>query len=169
MANIFNKELSSRDRRWKSQLECLGASPTDFERTRLMLTKRFGQKPNFDDIIWSIFNELIIKTNGTGVLFYWMALFQDEKGRNSAHLLYDSQRSWLKIWFKTGVITVKICTAGEKACKNCQKLEGIITPIDQAFQNPIIPCKDCIFRMNPKSRFAFCRCMYRPEDVGKIG
>jgi hypothetical protein len=134
-----------------------------------MLAKKFGQEPRFGDIIWSLFNQVIIKNKRANPPYYCMALFLDEEGKNPAKMLYENSLLTLNPWFQTGVKTVKIYTAGDEVCPNCRKLEGIITPIAEALQEPIIPCKDCTYHMSQNSKFGFCRCMYRPEDVGDAG
>lgn len=155
--------------RWKRELEDLGMGSDDFERTRLMLAKKFGQEPRFGDIIWSLFNQVIIKDKGLNPPYYSMALFLDEEGKNPAKMLFEHSLFTLKSWFKTGVKTVKIYTAGDEACDNCRKLEGLVIPIVQALKEPVIPCENCIYHMSQNSRFGFCRCYEVPEDVGDAG
>ena len=134
-----------------------------------MLAKKFKQEPRFGDIVWSLFNQIITKGKAEYPPYYSMALFLDEEGKNPARTLYEDSLFNLKSWFQTGVKTVKIYTGGDKACNNCRKLEGLVIPIVQALQEPVVPCKNCIYHMSQNSRFGFCRCYIRPEDVGDAG
>ena len=127
-----------------------------------MLHKRFGQEPNTRDIIWFIFNQLIIKKVKEGkmpsFLYYEMALFTDEEGKYPASFLETCAEMNLKTWSKLGVVKVKIKTAGEKACEHCKKLQGMVLDINEAFRQEILPCKSCTHHIN--SEFGFCRCHF---------
>lgn len=127
-----------------------------------MLAERFGKEPGVHDIVWSIFNELLLRTTDfqdQKSLHYSMALFLADEGRDPYRMLQQASRAELMHYKNSGAIDkVKILASGN-GCAECESLGGTILDIDQALNEMPIPNKECTYKSFSK-KHSFCRCCY---------
>ncbi len=156
---------------WLRRLEQFGVTEADFATQKRVLAGRVGEKASDRDVIWSLFNTAVTKTHELGMLkflYYTMALFVDEEGRDATYLLKESARTELLMYREGGRDRIRISTARERSCDSCRNLEGQTVAIEQAFDSMPIPNKDCAFHLS-SAEWAFCRCTYFPVvDLGWI-
>lgn len=137
----------------------------DYEKERDLLNDKFWEVPNDSDIIWSIFNKILLKTGDSQVLkgiYYKMAIFLDEEGKDPFKMLQQVSKMNLVILKNSWVVsTVEILTCGNNSCESCEKLGGKVFNIDTALIELPIPCKTCTNKLH-SNKYGFCRCTYIP-------
>jgi hypothetical protein len=138
----------------------------DFFREREELAKRFGTQPASGDVLWSLYNRLAHDLAAScdsppPFLYFLMAHYMYEDGREFSHLLEQSQRIELATYKRDGVVDkVFVITAGDDSCEACHKLAGKIFTVDEALEEMPIPCKDCTFDFRGTGQPGWCRCLY---------
>jgi hypothetical protein len=154
-------------KKWLQTLAQYGISDNDFESHREMLRERFGQEPGDGDVVWSLFHKALDGSMKSGdlqelkVLYFEMALFLYQEGREFFHLLEQSRKMQLTEYKKGGwVEKVSIITAGDASCEACQKLDGKVFTVDEALDQMPIPCKECTFDFRGTGQSGWCRCLY---------
>jgi len=166
--DVRRKRIAYR-KRWIGRLALYGITDQHFEAKKAQLGKEFQKEPRDADVVWGLFNNLLtqqMKTSDHDALkglYYDMALFAEEEGREFFHLLQQARKMELLHWREAGigVTKVEILTAGDKACPSCQPLRGKIFKIKDALKEMPIPNKDCTTHWHhPKQ--GFCRCSYLP-------
>lgn len=87
----LKKETNTAD--WPKILKNYGIKEKDFIVKRKTLLNKFRKEPSSYDIIWGLFNELLLKIMRTGNLYSLksvykdMALFLEEEGKDNSHIL----------------------------------------------------------------------------------
>lgn len=149
-------------KKWMKTLSQYGISQEDFDKKKVKLSARFRQTASDQDVFWGLFNSLILKTEDLQthkMIYLEMALFLNEKGKDSMQLLEQvAKMSLLHYKSKSFIKKVEIRTAKD-SCVNCCKLHGKVFDIDEALRIMPIPCKTCNFKLKEK-RKPWCRCMY---------
>lgn len=136
--------------------------------TREKLTLKFGKPASFGDVAWSVANQMIIKTirnNDLGLLrsiYFQMALYLYNTGRNYTGILDKSFEINLNEYKKSGIEKVEVLAASD-SCDYCKVLNNKIYNIAEAFEKKILPCKQCTYQVNEKSKIGWCRCCYVPS------
>jgi len=147
-------------------LENFGFKGNDFINKRRELSKKFGKEAKSTDVIWGLFNELILKTedlHSLKMIYYEMALFLNKEGKDCFTVLQQSAKMELMKFKQEGFIKkVRILTAGEDSCEACQRLGNKVITIEEALEKIPIPCKDCTRKLYDEKR-GFCRCCYVAE------
>jgi hypothetical protein len=93
------------------------------------------------------------------MVYYSMALFMDEEGRDPGHVRTEAARMQLHEFKEQGVSRVEICST--RGCPACSRLDGKAFAISTALSEMPIPCPDCAHTLkNPKR--GFCRCSWVP-------
>jgi len=172
-AQRIDAEWESKGKRAQllSSLEAFGISQSEFLNRKELLSKKYGREASDRDVAWGLYNERINREAKSGapdfhtlqMLYYTMALFLDEEGKDSFSTLVEAKKCELRALEKNfgAKRKVKILTAKEQSCPECQKLEGKIFTIDEALRSMPLPCKECT---NPgytdDDDKGFCRCMY---------
>ncbi len=151
---------------WLKNLENFGIKDNDFLNKRRELFKKFGKEAESTDVIWGLFNELILKTkdlHSLKMIYYEMALFLNKEGKDFFQFLQQSAKMELMKFKQEGFIKkVRILTAGEDSCETCRRLENMVFTIEEALEKMPIPCKECTHKLYDKER-GFCRCCYVAE------
>jgi hypothetical protein len=150
------RERGSRNR-WIRKLESDGVTREDFERQR----KRSASDA---DAIWALFNQVTQSYmkcgdyQGLSAVYYDMALFLDEEGKDSLKVGQAARKMTLMDFKETGVVdAVEIVGGG--GCSKCQALVGRRLSIDEALRTMPIPCAACEDYLNYPNR-GLCRCIY---------
>jgi DNA-directed RNA polymerase subunit RPC12/RpoP len=148
---------------WLRKLSEYGITEEYFLEKKKTALEKSGYVSRDRDIIWGIFNELLLKNlddfHKLKMINYQMAIFLNEEDRDCFPLLREAAKWELLQMKKHGIEKVEILTGREKSCKACQKLDGKVFSIDDALEKTPIPCKDCTFKLFGKNK-NFCRCMY---------
>lgn len=145
-------------------LKSYGIHESDFIKQKEKLSKKFGFEADDYDVMWSIFNSLILKTkdlHSLKMLYYQMALFLNGTGKNFLKILQESRKFELLQYKKEGIVNVQIITAGKASCNFCQKLHHKKFHIDEAMKLMPIPCEKCTHVIYDNKN-GFCRCCYVP-------
>jgi hypothetical protein len=150
---------------WFNKLEYQGIEQKNFIDMREELTKKFGKNPKSADIIWGLFNQLVLKANDPAslrMIYYEMALFLYQEGRDFFDVLQDSAKMRLVEYKQSGIIKkVKVTTVSD-SCTECQKLKNQIFTIDEALEKMPIPIRNCTHQMKD-GQPGWCRCIYVAE------
>lgn len=156
------KRISFRNR-WLTDLQRFGINEYDFNERKEQFFKKSGIQNNDNDVIWSFFNELVYKNhsnfNQLQMLYYSMALFVHEEGKDNFYLLKECAKASLNtIQLETdltsNLVFMVTVVAGSNSCDICKKSNGIQMTIADAFKIMPIPCKEC------NHSIGFCRCFY---------
>lgn len=152
------KRIAYRNR-WLRVLGTYGITSQHVEQEKARLRKRFRREPVDSDVFWGLFNSLAMHQPSQS-LYYQMALFLDEEGRDFIHALQQSHRIELLNYKEGGITEVEISTVrDEYCCPSCPALEGKVFRIDNALEQMPIPNRPCTaYQNNPKQ--GFCRCTY---------
>ncbi len=148
------------------QLEAYDVTAEDFKNKRAELSEKFGSRAKSTDVIWGIFNDLLLKNNQNldtlRMIYYSMALFLNSEGKDYTELLRQSSRMRLLSFKKEGFVKkVEISTGGEGLCNVCSKLDGRVLPIDEAMVKMPLPFKECTNSIE-NGHQGFCMCDYMP-------
>ncbi|MCX6811807.1 MAG: hypothetical protein NT039_03895 [Candidatus Berkelbacteria bacterium] len=153
--------------KWIGSLKNYGVTESDFDKTKDILTKKFGKEAPARDVIWGLFNQLISRTNDPATLsgiYYEMSLFVNEEGKDSFRQReLSTKMSLINLKQQAGDVLdgVEIVTAGKQSCPECQKMSGKVFTFDEAFNEMPIPNKNCTHRFREDQK-PFCRCLYVP-------
>ena len=154
---------------WLNDLSQYGITKSDFDSNKDALAKKFGKEPYPRDVIWGIFNQLILKTNDLRTLstiYFQMALFLNEENKDSSLQLKLHYKMILLDYKNSGVIDrVEIC-ACDNSCPECKKDWHNRLSINEALKTIPLPNKKCTFRFNDNKK-PFCRCTYIPIMKGE--
>jgi len=140
-----------------------GLNEADYFRKYEQLKNRFKTQPNSLDVIWGLFNDLILehyKLNDLQFLVsihYTQALFLDQQNKGFYHVLKQSRKMELQ-YIKKNQISQYVEISGAGGCIECKNIEGRKYPIDVALKEMPLPVRNCKFKLN--SERGFCRCMY---------
>ena len=164
-SNLLNKEdVIAVD--WLKNLENFGIKDDDFINKRSELSKKFGKEAKSTDVIWGLFNELILETkdlHSLKMIYYEMALFLNKEGKDCFTVLQQSAKMELMKFKQEAFIKkVGVLTAGEDSCEACRRLENKVFTIEEALEKMPIPCKECTHKLYDEKR-GFCRCCYVAE------
>ena len=156
------KRINFRNR-WLTDLQRFGIKEHTFYERKEQFFKKTGIQNNDNDVVWSFFNELVYKNhsdfNQLQKIYYSMALFVNEEGKDNFYLLKECARASLnRIQLETDltsdlVFMVEV-VAGSNSCDNCKKSNGLQMTIADALKTMPIPCKEC------NHSIGFCRCLY---------
>jgi len=112
---------------WFKRLEDFGIKVNDFSDEKIELSRKFGQEAKSTDVIWGLFNGLISKTknqDSLGMIYYEIALFLNEEGKDSLEIRRQSQKISLLSLKKSEVVKGVEILATSESCDECQKLNG---------------------------------------------
>lgn len=149
---------------WLKELSSYEISKKDYEKADNNLTKKFGKKATVSDIIWSLFNEVIIKNINDFQkqyhVYFLMGNFIRVEGKNDPNQYFEqSMRALLRNYKKNGAKKVRfLASLGERTCKSCLKLNNKIFDIEKALKNPLIPNKKC--KNKDENGYLHCRCAF---------
>ena len=151
---------------WLRHLNNFGIKDIDFINERRGLSKKFGNEAKSTDVIWGLFNKLILKTkdlHSLKCIYYDMALFLNKEGKDCFSVLQQSAKMNLMKFKQAGVVEkVRILTVGEDSCEACRLLENKVFTIEEALEKMPIPCKECTHKLYDEKK-GFCRCSYLAE------
>jgi len=134
-------------------------SEKEYKDHKAKLAKKFGFEPIFFDVAWDVLNARALELaksqnfNNLGILYYQMAWFLNEEGKDFFHVLQQSRKMELEHLKTMGIKKVEIM-CGPKACPSCLKLDKKILTIEEAIKIMPIPNKDCTNVLYGN----FCRC-----------
>jgi len=132
--------------KWKKNLERFGVTNKQFEEDKKELSKRFKKEASDGDVIWSLFNKLILKNardfQELSSIYYEMALFLKDEGKNSYDMKYQSTKMQLLYYKENGIEKVKwIASLGDRTCEQCASLNGRIFSIEEVLKDMLFPLK----------------------------
>lgn len=123
------------------------------------LTQRFKQKPSAHDLIWGMFNYIILHLRKPGsleIIYLNMAQFLESEGKPEQAIEVRRQAGKMQIasfMESDSYKYVKIKNYDDGfVCSECKKENNKIISIKEAFNNPLLPIHNCT---NKK-----CRCTY---------
>lgn len=141
----------------KRKLEYFGLLENEYDFQKVKLAKEFGFEPKYFDVMWSTLNAKtleLIKTRNLqrlSSLYYSMAWFLNEEGKDFFHVLKQSSKVELE---NIKAKEVKIMSVG--GCPSCKKLDGEVFTVEEALNKMPIPNKNC----SNIEYNNFCRCRY---------
>ena len=147
--------------KWKKNLERYDIKNKQFEKEKKELSKRFKKEASDRDVIWSLFNKLILKYVNNfqelSSIYYDMAIFLNEEGKSSYDMKYQSIKMRLLHYKQNDVKKVRwVASLGERTCKKCEALDGKIFTIEKALKDIPLLVKNC------KNLEDGCRCTLVP-------
>lgn len=121
------------------------------------LVKRFGKEPSSGDLVWGMFNYIVLKLKeprDLSSLYENMAIFLESEGKyeNANNLKRQSLKMRL-VDYKDGGWADKVVIKNHNdgfVCIECKNYEGKEMSLDEAIKNPPLPIEVCA---NKK-----CRC-----------
>lgn len=152
---------------WKRQLSGLGISEQDMVVAQEELTKKWGNSPSFNDLVWRLFNSRVIKLAKNGadlhdfkMLYFTWALFACAINSNPNELQKQAHKYELLAHKRTGFVD-KVDISSDVGCNECVKLNGKIFDIDDLLkENDILPNKNCTNKLDSDNKYSWCRCMF---------
>ncbi len=145
--------------KWEKNLERYGITNKQFEKEKKELSKKFKKEASDSDVTWSLFNKLLIKSvsdfQKLSSIYYDMAIFLNEEGRNSSDMKGLSAKMKLLDFKQNGIEKVRwVASAGARTCKKCESLNGKVFLMDEALEKIPLLVKDC------KNLDDGCRCCW---------
>lgn len=153
------------DREWMQFFSGFGITQKDYYNFKEEIKFPYPR-----DIVWGLFNRTVLKLSeekdfqGLGRIYYSMALFLNEEGKNPFKSLEKSNKMQL-IFMKQSYVKKVTISSERDSCPECIKMYGKKYTIEKALEKMPIPNKNCSYIMG-KGKYPFCRCMWVPEDVG---
>lgn len=138
-------------------LENFGVTKEEFIKRKYEHYLKHGIENNNNDVIWSIFNELLFKNatdfNRLRQIYYTMAVLLQQEGKDNFKVLQLNAKATLDS-FQLSNLELKVQIVGcSDSCETCKKLNGKIMSMEEAYLLPV-PCRKCTHRIG------FCRCLY---------
>lgn len=155
---IKNNQINISQNKIINELLKFGVTKEDFFKRKEELSNKSKVIDNDNDTFWSLCNELLIKSaydyNKLRTIYYSMAIFLNQEGKDNFKLLQESARATLNQFSLSDLqINVEINGCSD-SCDDCKKLNGKIISMDEAYSELPIPCKAC------SHSIGFCRCFY---------
>lgn len=168
-ANKIDKEWERLHyrKKWLQTLAQHGISDKGFETHKGMLRQRFGQEPGDGDAVWSLFHEALDDSMKSGdlpelkMLYFEMALFLYQEGRQFFHLLEQSRKMELTGYEEWGRPMQVEILAGRDSCESCKAQNSRILTVDEALKTMPLPNRSCTYELERGKR-GWCRCVYLP-------
>ena len=142
-------------------LEKFGVTKDEFIKRKEEHYLKHGIENNNNDVVWSLFNELLIKNandvDKLRMIYYTMAVLLQQEGKDNFNLLQLSAKATLdslqlRNQSSNLVFNFTIMGCGN-SCENCKKLNEKILTMEEAYLLPV-PCSECTHSIG------FCRCTY---------
>ncbi len=160
-----------------NELKQFGISEQDFSVRKKELFSKTGIENNDNDVIWSLFNELLVLNSNDfdiqSKIYLSMSIFLFDEGKDFFPLLKESYRAELKnLQLKSyesplNSMAIIVTSTNEKsgACSKCKELNGLQMTFEDAIEKMPIPIKNC----DRSVRFNRCTSFYhiqflRDED-----
>ncbi|MBX9889339.1 MAG: hypothetical protein K2Y30_15560 [Flavobacteriaceae bacterium] len=138
-------------------LEKFGVTKDEFIKRKEEYYLKYGIENNNNDVVWSLFNELLIKNandvDKLRIIYYTMAVLLHQEGKDNFKLLQLSAKATLDSFQLCGFEFKVEILGSSDSCDACKKLNGKIISIEEAYLLPI-PCRECTHRIG------FCRCFF---------
>jgi rubrerythrin len=137
------------------------------EKRRTEWIRKTNLTLNYDDLIWSISNEILLeyakqkKFQEMSDLYLSMAHLQKECNKEFFYLLQEARKMELygiKKELKGFKYKVVIVATYNRYCKDCQEQDGKMFTMEEALKKMPIPVKNC-------TNEGFCMCCYAAEIV----
>lgn len=159
---VTEEEAKAIEQKWKFKhdLEKLKISEQEYNDHKAKLAKKFGFEPIFFDVAWDVLNARTLELARSqrfaelSHLYYEMARFLNEEGKDFFHVLQQSKEMELEHLKTMGIKKVEIM-CGPGACPSCLKLNKKILTIEEALKTMPVPNKDCTNTLYDN----FCRCL----------
>lgn len=145
-------------------LESYGIQVDHFRGMDRKLSQQLGRDPFAAEVAWNLAKMLASQSTdlqAAGSIYYRMALFLNELGRDHVPVLQKSSQTRLLYCKQHGWERVHIRAAGESSCQACRAQDGRILSTEDALRSMPVPCKDCTTVLFESDR-GFCRCLYEP-------
>jgi hypothetical protein len=124
------------------------------------LTKKFGETPQAGDVIWGIYNDLILMKSknyqNLSSIYFSMAMHLAKEKKPYFKQLQLSQKTSLLYYKKTGCKKVEILGGN---CEECRKNDEKVWDVDEALKLMPIPVKECTHSLTGNDK-GWCRCGY---------
>jgi hypothetical protein len=131
---------------WRDRLAHFGVTTQTFVQHYQQLATRFDKPPAVNDVVWSILNSLVERHRNQQdrqslvTLYSEMARLVSIEGKDPRPFLAQAAKQDLLEIQDAGFTHVKVYTANDEfVCFECQKLQGVIFPIEQALADMPIP------------------------------
>lgn len=142
-------------------LESYGITKDEFIKRKDEYYLKFGIENNNNDVVWSFFNELLIKNvndvDRLRMIYYTMAVLLHQEGKDNFKLLQLSAKATLdslQLRNQSSNLVFNFEIMGcRDSCDNCKKMDGKIISMEEAYLLPV-PCRECTHSIG------FCRCTY---------
>lgn len=162
--NLWHKRYEKE--KWMDDLQQYGIGEKDYKKHQVKLAKAWGKEPNQRDVLWSIFNTLLVGRRDLqemAGIYSSMASFLDEEGKDFSEVLEEHHRTVLQDLKQHGFtkVIIKYSGGGLMGCDACKAQDGKTYLIDDALREMPLPCKSCSYIMGGKS--GFCRCFYQAD------
>lgn len=143
-------------------LEKFGVTKDEFTKRKEEHYLKYGIENNNNDVVWSLFNELLIKNandvDKLRMIYYTMAVLLHQEGKDNFKLLQLSAKATLDS-LQLSNLQLKVGIVGcSDSCEACKKLNGKIISMEEAYLLPV-PCRECTHRIG------FCRCSYSAISI----
>lgn len=149
------------------KLENYGINESKFHKKKKELSSKFGNEAKSGDIIWGIYNELILNIkdrHSLKMIYYEMGILMNKEGKDGFALLQQSAKMDLLCFKEEGFIKkVRIMIAGEDSCEDCKKWDNKVFTLQEALELMPIPERQCSHKLYDEKQ-GFCRCCYLGED-----
>jgi hypothetical protein len=127
---------------------------------------KFGIENNNNDVVWSLFNDLLIKYandfDKLRMIYYTMAVRLHQEGKNNFKLLQLSAKATLdslQLRNQSSDLVFNFTIIGcGNSCENCKKLIEKNLTREEAYLLPV-PCIKCTHSIG------FCRCTYASMSI----
>lgn len=164
MALIEGWDAVSRAREWLNNY--IGSEfQTAHDSTRKKLAMQLKSEPSDRDIIWALFNSLVLTEIGKKdyfhlqAIYYQMALFLNATGRNSTQMLKLSNKMQLLFLQQQSPKAKVRIMGGDDSCESCKKIDGQVFTFEEALKQMPLPHPNCSFSLF-NDKHSFCRCLY---------
>jgi hypothetical protein len=153
---IEKKEVFFKER-WLAEIVDYGGTADDFYKRKEEYFLKSGIENNDKDVLWSMFNELLITNakdvNLLGRIYYSMAIFLHQEGKDNFKLLQLNAKTVLDSFQLCGFEFKVEILGSSDSCDACKIMNGKIISMEEAYLLPI-PCRECTHRIG------FCRCFF---------
>lgn len=138
---------------------------------REVLSAKWGHRAKAADAAWGVLNQLVVNTadfQGRGMVYFQMARFLWEEGRDHLEVARQSRKMELANWKQAadrGLLDLSraraaVITAKDASCPECRALEGVKFAYGEAVEKMPIPVIGCTHDLSPGRTHGWCRCCY---------
>lgn len=148
--------------KWLARLGRHDISKFDYNKKEKELQIRFGKTPTIPDVIWGLWNNLIVTPcedlEELACIYYEAGGFLHDEGKDPFQLYQLGLKT--KLLYLKNEGWKKVILSSSNCCSECKKLNNKVYKIEDAMEKLPIPHKTCTNKIRKRDVYPYCFCTF---------